>query len=472
MYSTNTKAVVNNNVVPLNTSRVISTATDFDKNAYSHRLNNITGDAVQELSKKVRRKGKRSKYTYRDYQQALYDPVLRACIELKKLRSGGMLGQYTHSVPKIQEWVRGVLEDMKGTIEDLVARASISPYYGFFTAEIVFQNRRIGFRNEWILKEFIYHDAVTTGLAGNKYGVTHVLDKSSTPHVWIPIEKCLHVFNDLDNSRNPFGTPSAEAVMPYIKARQALISQWLVAGKNHAMGLLVGKASSQNTVTLLDNTGKPITNQGKQVRVSSVNYLKKQFEELQDKNFLTTEIENEINWMPLPVDANFFQAAMQYLDRKILLSQNIPSLVFEEGSGSLGSATPALQQMILLDAQIESAVKTVKDQIREKVIKKMLKLNFNIDPSVGYGDFGINPNTDPQTASLKTQNLLHAMTSGIINNNDSAANNALRENLGLPKIEEKEMLETILKSAQLQAQQQRIMMEAEAAVQQGNNPQN
>jgi len=120
-----------------------------------------------------------------------------------------------------------------------------------------------------------------------------------------------------------------------------------------------------------------------------------------------------------------------------------------------------LQQMILLDSQIYAAVSSVKDQIIEKVIKKMIKFNKRIDPEVGYGDFSMNPNLDPQTASLKTQNLLYAMTSGIISQNDQGATNALRDLLSLPKLEEKEYLETIRKGAEIQAMQQQMMAEAE-----------
>jgi hypothetical protein len=443
-------------------SKRVGKSLDFDKETYSHRLSQVTGEAVQELSRKVGQKGRRSKYSYKDYQQALLDPQLRACIELKKLRSGGILGLYNHKVPALQEWVRSILSDMSGTIEDLVARSAIAPYYGLFTAEIVFRNRRSGFRNEWVLREFIYHNVVTTGLAGNKYGVTHVIDKSSSPHAWIPVEKCIYVANDLDNSRNPFGTPSAEAAMPYIKSRQALISQWLIAGKNHAMGLLVGKASSQNTVPLLDNRGKAVTENGNQIRVSAVKHLERQLQQLEDKNFIATELQNELNWMGLPVDSNFFNMALMYLDKKILLTQNIPSMTFEESSAGLGSSTPALQQMILMDAQISASVRSVKDQILEKVIKKMLKLNKNVTPEVGYGDFSINPNTDPQTASLKTQNLLYAMSSGVINSNDSGANNAVREMLGLPKLEEQEYLDTLIKSAEIQAMQQQLLMDSQS----------
>ena len=452
----------NQNVVPINLQRNHPHGLDFDKNVLSHRLSKITGEAIQELGRKGIGKKCKQKYSLCDYQAAIKDPQLRACIELKKLRSGGILGQYTHPIPKIQAWVRSILDDMTGTIEDLVSRSAIAPYYGFFTAEIIFKPRRNGYRTEWVLKEFIYHDVVSTGLAGNKYGVTHVIDKSNSPHAWIPVDKCLYIAHDVDNSRNPFGVPSAESAMPYIKARQALISQWLIAGKNHSMGLLVGKASSQNTVTLFDSAGKPMKGKdGQTMMVSSVDYLRRQLSELEDKNYLATELDNDVHWMSLPVDAGFYDQALRFLDKKILLSQNIPSMTFEESAAGLGSATPAMQQMILLDSQIHAAVASVKDQIIEKVIKKMIKFNKRIDPEVGYGDFSMNPNLDPQTASLKTQNLLFAMQSGVISQNDTGATNALRDLLSLPKLEEKEYLETIKKSAEIQAMQQSVMLEAQ-----------
>jgi hypothetical protein len=102
----------------------------------------------------------------------------------------------------------------------------------------------------------------------------------------------------------------------------------------------------------------------------------------------------------------------------------------------------------------------------------MLKLNFNIDAKTGYGDFTINPSIDPQAAMMKTQNLLYAMTSGVISNNDLAAINALRDTLDLPPQEEKEYLESLLKSSQIQAEQQRIAMESEQQMAQNQEQEN
>ena len=445
-------------------ARFIPSIIPAPSGSLSHKLSEVTGEAIQEIGNRK----KQGKYKLTDYQKALVsEPQLRASVELKRLRGSAMLGKYTHSMPAIQDWVRGVLEDMDGTIEDLVSRGMIASYFGFFTAEIVYRSGNSRFRPTWTLREFVYHDPVTTSLAGNKYGVSHVIDRSNTPHVWIPIKNCIYVTADLDNSRNPYGTPSALAAMPYVKAKQALLSAWLTAGKNHASGLLIGKASSQHTVSLLGANGQPMKKaDGSPMVISAVENLARQFETLDEKNFMATDLENQIQFMNLPVDSGFYQSALQYVDKKILLSQNLPSLIFDEGTGSLGNATPAIQQMIMLDAQIAEIAKKVKDQILEKVIKPLLQFNFGITAKQGYGEFASNPVLDPNTAVQKTQTLLQSMSMGVIPQTDSSAVNMVRDLLGLPKVDESQQLEEIKKAAEIQAMQQSEVMKAQTEISQ------
>lgn len=426
--------------------------------ALSHRLAHITSDAIQELTR-----GKR-KHKLKDFEKVLgEDPTIKAAIALKRLRAMGSLGIYTNANADRQNWIRNMISNLQnGTVEDVVGNATLAQYYGFWSAEIVWRTDVPGYRGQWIVSEIIPHNPATTGLAGNRNGVTHVIDKSSSPHRWIPINKCLLIVNNETGSNNPYGTPTAEAAMPYIKAKQALMSSWLVAGKNQATGLLIGYANSNSSVTMLDRSGNPLRRpDGSPMVISAVDSLGKKFDEIDNKNYIVTDKDNQVSYQVLSVDSGFFQTALMYIDEAILLSQDLPSLTFKGGTGMpLGTATPAIQQAMQIDQKIRVLVQQIKDQIVEKIVRRCLNFNFGVTSKDGWGDFSIDSASDPNISAMKAQTLMQAMMSQIIPTTDAAARNLLRELLGLPKQDDAEMVAETQRAAQLQAMQALIQQQA------------
>lgn len=410
----------------------------------SNRIGRLTQDVVEQITWKDK------KYKLSDYKRILKeDPVLNAIVELKSLRATNILGEYTHRNEAVRDWVRGNFEDMEGTLSDFVSQAAIATFFGFFAAEIIWRHDAPGYPGEWRLKALNPLDVEKIKFEGTRYGIVNLLYSSNTEKR-IPYQKAIHIARgSYDN--DPYGIGLARRAIPYCEAKKVLLSEWVVAGKNHASGIFIGKADSNHTVQLLGPTGHPVKNaDGSPVVVSAPEALLRQMEAMDSRSFIVTDQANQITWQPVSVDSGFYGQALQYLDRKVLLSQLAPSLTFEEGIGGLGNTGVASQQKNTLDSMLGALVEQVKDQLIEKVVRPLLVWNFGMTAKDGWGDFKIDSSDDPNMALQKASTIVNAIASQIIPNSDLEAINSLRELLGLSPQSEQEMMNNIQKNAQIQ----------------------
>lgn len=435
------------------------------------QITRVTSDLVQEINFSDK------KYKLDDYAELLEnEEVINAILEVKILRAAASLGKYAHPKDEATQWILGNFSDMKGDLNNVVGRLATASYFGFNAGEIVFNDKVPGYRNEWRLGGINVLDVLKTSFAGTRRGVTHIIDKSH-PELgkvcldtngnkykkgWIPIAKCLHISTG-SLGGDPFGKALARRAMPYWKAKKILLSEWVVAGKNQSAGLLLGFTDSNDTVTLLGPDGQPARRgDGSIATISAVQNMVKAIERLDETNFLITDLKNRLQWQPMSVDSGFFQTVLQYIDRKLLLTQLAPSLTFDEGSGQFGNTSVAMVQKTMLDSQIASIVTQIKDQIIEKVVKPLLQWNFGYTSKDGWGDFEVDASGDPNSSAMKAQMLMGAMAQQIVPTSDPQAMNALRELLGLPHQKESDMLEAVQKSVQLQVMQQQMMQQAQS----------
>lgn len=428
--------------------------------AISDRLANLTTETIQEISRP------KDDYDLKEYFKLLQNcPIINAAYELKALRCAISLGKYTHPIKEAEKWVHSNIEQMEGKLEELVGHGSSAAYFGNFVAEIVLRNDAPGYRRQWRLQGFRPLDPRKITFCGSKYGITHVAVNTGGKKKYIPYSRVIHVVADHSSFGNPYGTGGlARRAMPWYKSKQLLMSEWVVAGLNQARGLLIGKADSNETVQILDSSGRPILRDGRPVVKSAVDNLLHQMMQLENSSLLATDLKNQIQWQPMPADANFFQLALQFVNRQLLLSQLLPSLTFEEGIGGLGNTGVATVQQGLLDTQIEFITDSLKDQLIEKVFRPLLGWNFDYTGRQGWGEFVVTPNRDPNVALSKASTIISAIVSQILPSADPAVINALRELLGLPQVEEPQMLEMLQKQIQQQAMQQQAMAPpAEAA---------
>jgi hypothetical protein len=374
-----------------------------------------------------------------------------------------------HSNPDITDWVRGNFEDMEGTLQEAVYDLALSCLIGFADCEINWKPSAPGFKSQWRLKSLQTINPEKIGYAGTRRGITYVIDKShpapGNRANWIPIGKVIHVdFGSHDGS--PWGDALAEIAKPYIKAKQTLLSEWIVAGRNQSSGLMIGLADSTQSVALLDHTGNPLKNPDGTPRVvSAIQQLATQFEKLDNTNFLVTDKQNEVRWQPMSADSAFFMQALQYLDTKILLSQLIPKLTFDEGSSQFGNTSIAMMQKTLLDSQLIQITKKIQDQIIEKVIRPLLVFNFGLTAKDGWGSFTVDVSADQSQAQTRLGMLTQVVASQIIPAIDPGVVDSVRKLLDLPPQSGYESLEILERAAHVQGMQQKIVLQAQMEAQ-------
>jgi len=380
------------------------------------------------------------------------------------------LGDYTHPIPEIKKWVRGNFADMEGTLAEAVHHLALAPWIGSTDVEINSVATVRGGRKEWRLKSLQPISPDKVKYAGSRrMGLTHVIDIShpnpSNRCNWIPVSKILHVdLGSFDGS--PYGYPLARNIMPYVKAKQVLMTEWIVAGRNQSSGLLIGKADSNQSVSLLDRAGQPLKNPDGTPRIASaVEQLTKQLEQLDSTNFLVTDPQNNVTWQPMSVDSGFFQQAIQYVDGAILLGLGIPKLTFNEGSGQFGNTSVAMVQKTMLDTRLGIIADKIEDQIIGQVVRPYLICNFGLTAEDTWGHFEADVSSDPIMAQSHLQMLMQAVAMQVIPATEPTARDSIRQLLKLPIISEEEALDSIRRAADIQALQQSTVMKAQMEVQ-------
>lgn len=417
----------------------------------TNTISRLTTETVQTIGFPDR------KYKLKDYEEALSrDIVLSAVCELKALRSSLTLGRYIHSNKAIEAWVQGVFEDMRGTLSGIAAKAAMSSYFGFWCGEIVWSNTEPGHRGEWRVTEIAPLNLLKVKFQGTKHGLTGIEYNAGDEIKVLPLNdknpfanKCIHIASGNTDIRNePFGIAAARRAMPYVKAKELLMAEWVVAGRNQSQGLLLGKADSNKSVQVLGPNGKPIHNGNGEMKIqSAVHQLLNQFERLDGRGFMVTDLENQVTWQPLNIDSNFYNMALRHINRQLLLSQLAPSLTFEEGmSSSLGTAGVAEQSRLTLDAIIRSINVRLRDALIEKVVRPMLIANFGVTARQGWGEFVVDPETDPNQASTTVNNIISAVSTQILTATDITVVNRIRELLGLPQQTEEQLLREVQQS--------------------------
>lgn len=446
---------------------------NISNNPVAARLNYLTTETISELAWKPKGKvgDKKKAYTLGDLEEVLLnDDVVSYCYAIKELRSRNSLGVFSHENEFYSKWGKELIEGMEGTLADTVGTAvAVSDYFGFFVAEIDFNHSVPGYRNQWRLNRLIPLSPKTTRFAGTKNFITHVIDRSDPSHPkWIPYSKCIHVTTGTYD-KDPYGVGNGSKAIPYFKAKRVLQAEWVVAGKNQSNGMFIAKANSNHTVALLDERGNPMLQNGQPMTESAISNLLRQLENWDSSNWIVTDAENQVNWQPMGVDSGFFNSALDYLDRKLMMTQKVPYLTFQEGTGGFGYTGVASQQAITLDTQIRGLVEQVRDQLIEKIYRPLLVANFGVTAREGWGKFDIDPSIDPNVALQRANTIMGAIAQQIIPSTDIRVINVLRELLGLPESDEKAQLENIQKAAQLQAIQQQAMEQA-SPQQQGAAP--
>lgn len=409
----------------------------------STSVNALTQEFLQELTNP-------NKDLNKYKSMARIDPTVRSCLELKAVRASNTFGRYTHHDSDMEKWVESNFESMRGSLKHIVGRlAGSAMNYGFAVAEVQRSTRFPGRRKEWRLHNLNILDPTRVSFEGqdgeiyyvrylNRKGENKLIDYRNVVHIVNGMALTL----DDDESSSVYGDPESRTAYKYHKAKQAILSEMMIAAKTSATGIWVGKADSQKTVQVIDGSGRPLLNPDGSVRTeNSLTSMLRQLQHIENNSAIVTDIDNSLQPMFGNTGEGMWNTALTTLDKGIKMAYGVPELIFNEGSGSLGVNGLGMQHKTILDSQIESLVVQIQDQMIEKVIRPLLLFNFN--QINDFGSFKVDPELDAQTLSFKINNFVTATSAQIIPANDIRVQNAVYEALGLPTItvEEKEIIQ-------------------------------
>ena len=411
------------------------------------KIARLTGESIEEIARP------RDKYTIAEYKAMVESSAhAKACIELKALRARATIGDYVHSDKECQAMVRENLENMTGSINDVVHQLSSALPYGFAVAEVVWTNRAPGRRFQYALDTINVLDPEQVKFAGKKGKITHIIyNDKRRGRQWLEYSKCLHISTGI-NFSEPYGSPEARRAMPFFRALQLLFSEMTVAGKNNASGMMLAQADSNERVSVLGADGKPYRNTDGTVKtMTGPEALIWQMKGLESSGIVATDIKNRVTPLIIPSGEGFWLNAINLLQKAIYLSFLVPSLIWDEGSSGLGNSGISGGHLSTLDANISACVNQLQDQLVEKIARNII--TWNIGWKSGFGKFETQPHSDPAQQATRAMNLMSAISSQVIPSTDLSAVNRLREDLGVSPITQDEMVQLAQMAQAMQSMQ-------------------
>jgi hypothetical protein len=400
--------------------------TSFDSFLTS-RITALTTWFIQEL-------GHPHKHTMREYLEILQNPFAKACVTIKAQRAALSLGEYQHKDKTIESFVRENFANMNQSLSDVVTGLCGAMPFGHMTAEIGFKRKRTFRKVEYHLEGFNILDPERTYYAGHVGKLTHVKYFDRVREVWVPYDKCIHITNNLVLNFNryfAYGSPECEVAYPYVKLYNIIMQECAISAKTLATGIIVGRADSDNTVMAVDQWGKQVLDSsGRPIKKDAVLALAEQIRELENHAYLVTDKRNEVTALQVPAGEQFWSVVESILRRQIFVAFNVPSMVLDEGSGSMATATLSVKHMTILDATVEAVVNQIRDQLIQKVCRNLIIWNFGQQED--YGNFNVEASSDPNSDSMIAQSLMSAISMGIFDKTDLTVMNSLRDRLKLP----------------------------------------
>lgn len=254
----------------------------------------LTGRYITEIYSPKRR-------VYNEWIKMLdKDPIAAFCAAIKVLRAQITFGEYTHPNKDYQKFIRQNFTNMEGSFRTILARLASAMTFGYSVAEINFSSTIPGFRQKWMLKNINILDIRYLSVRGCKgkiieYGYT---DRHNNT-IYIDHRKCLHITNtDLIpfNTDLIWGSADCERALNWYKLRQLIATEFSIAAKNNATGILWGKTNSTQRMQLYDSNDQLKTDAtGRAITVSKQKALYMQLKELENNDLIVTDNETNLD---------------------------------------------------------------------------------------------------------------------------------------------------------------------------------
>jgi hypothetical protein len=254
--------------------------------------------------------------------------------------------------------------------------------------------------------------------------------------VYIDHRKCLHITNtDLVpfNTDLIWGSADCEKALNWYKLRQLVATEFAIAAKNNATGILWGQTSSSAKMQLYDaNDQLRLDSSGKALTVSKQKALYMQLKELDQNDLIVTDLDTDLKILQTQTGEAFWSYAFDLIEKNLALSFHVPVTLFRESvSGSFGNTGLSQNHKSMLDSGVESVVQCIRESILERVVKPLLIWEFGKIPEDNYGSFEfLVPESAVDRNSL-VSTALSAVASGVIDANDKGLQNFVRKSIGL-----------------------------------------
>lgn len=402
------------------------------------------------------------------------------------------LGKYQHPNQDITNWVQKRLSEIKGGWTNTVKQFLSATWAGFAVAEKVWSNTENGFvperivvlppstilfeadrtgeiTNDGILQYQRNWNPLSLGLGIGYFGGAMsvgygFLANSAQPDpfakfgdlpfpmrtantynylcIRIPKQKCMHYSFDAQGSfNNPYGRSLLRRCYKWWVQKDSYCRMLSVALDRKGTPLTVIYASQHTSLADPDKITGTGNQRGKRdISIRADQAAQKAFSQIHNDSFVVlpgkkSEI-YDLDFVPQDAHADQFMQAVQMCDRGILRALLIPSLIFGNGDGS-GSYSLGQEHsktfLQILDGMLES----LKEVIKEQLIKEMLVYNFPIEvwKADGVGDFG-NRDFSQEEQDKIVSMYDKAITAGIIDVNDLQDLNKMRGVIGFAERQE------------------------------------
>jgi hypothetical protein len=386
------------------------------------------------------------------------EPIVKQGIEIYKYFVLGSIGEYCHTDPEKEKFIRYNLDNLPGGWKSHLGKLfQTMMWAGFAVAEQI----NTPYKGKVFISNLAHYNPITiyfkldekgnltegnapatilstyfpleTDKSTNKSGLYQVGGSLTKGTVQLPLRKMVFCTHDPDLRSGPLGTSVIEGgTYRNHVLKQAFQDMEATAFDRYGSPLIYLQVpTGQSDIKDLDSMGQPYF-------LSTYEAAKRNVEDFNSTKALVFTYGDEkrkvdINTLTTGNNfANSFDLAKKYCDSEMLMSMSIPTvLVKQEGGSILSGSGAAEKQMELFANIVEGLIPELLIPFEKTVIASLLQMNYGDDPNGYIGSFKKNE-LNPKDILLSVTTMKTATELGYMNPTNSEDWKEFRRIAGLP----------------------------------------
>lgn len=374
------------------------------------------------------------------------DPMVNKCASLKSLRVAQNFGNYTHPKKEIESFINSNFGTLNKSFKSILFKAAYSVVlYGYVIIEFTLTSKARGYQGQWRLGSLnvLNPERILKFIGKDGHIDAIQYDNGDGKTVNIPYKKCIHIINQSGaafDEYDLFGVGDGIAALNYYKLKKIVLTQLALATKNNATGIVHVKVPNTGRTILVDSKMNPIKDSsGKPMEVTKQIALNYQLQDLYKKDYIVTDTDVEMDRIQIQNEYQFWEYILGYIDRSIQQAFGVPVGIFDSGTTGLQDIGLSQNFKSIFDSTIYSLTTLFKEEITNKVVKRLLNYNFPPDWFANnYGEFVFDIEEDPTLVNNQLSTISSLIASGILDMNDVEVIALIRKKLGLPALTEED----------------------------------